>query len=172
MTNAAIGDTATDTPDLLDPTGVSAVCEPGESGDPVEALEHEMLAVWRRVRGLMGERARAVHPKLDAVCYPMLVLLRRADAVAMADLLAELGIEKSTLTRRIDSAVRLGLVERRPDPADARARLVALTPSCRERLSVLADEESERWRGRLAQWDTTDIRGLTTLLRRLGDALD
>ena len=141
------------------------------TADPVVVLESEMLALARRFRSLMAARARSVHPRLDGVCYPMLVILRRADAVAMSHLLAELMIEKSTLTRRIDSAARLGLVERIPDPADARARLVALTPAGRARLDDVHAEETEHLRSRVADWDRADIRTLASLLRRLDESM-
>ncbi|CCW12583.1 Transcriptional regulator, MarR family [Rhodococcus aetherivorans] len=144
----------------------------GSSPDPITALEHEFMALMRRGRAQMGERARAVHPRLDPACYPLLVLLGRADAVAMSELLADLAIEKSTLTRRIDAAARLGLVERTTDPQDARARLVALTPEGRERLTALQREQTARWRRRLSAWDPADVEQLTALLRRLGDGLD
>lgn len=141
-------------------------------GVAAAALEQEVFALWRRGRSHMAASARAVDPKLDPVCYPLLVLLRDADAIAMADLIGVLGIEKSTLTRRIDSAGRLGLVERIPDPYDARARLVALTPEGRRRLEEQRVETFRRWRDRLALWDPDDVRQLATLMHRLGDILD
>lgn len=167
--------TSTDTSESADSTAASgpAAAADSVSGlDPVVGLEQGLVVLWRRVRGLIRDRAAAVHPRLDPVCYPMLMMLRRADAVAMADLHADLGIEKSTLTRRIDSTVRLGLVERTPDPNDARARLLALTPACRQRLSELESVHTEQWRTRLSDWDSTDIRRLNELLGRLGDSIE
>ncbi|HET8992648.1 MAG TPA: MarR family winged helix-turn-helix transcriptional regulator [Rhodococcus sp. (in: high G+C Gram-positive bacteria)] len=167
--------TTTDTSESADAPSASVPADAADSGpgaDPVVGLEQGLVILWRRVRGLIRERAAAVHPKLDPVCYPMLMMLRRADAVAMADLHADLGIEKSTLTRRIDSTVRLGLVERTPDPHNARARLLALTPLCRERLSELESVQTEQWRTRLSDWDSTDIRLLGELLGRLGDSIE
>ncbi|QBJ97689.1 MarR family transcriptional regulator [Rhodococcus sp. ABRD24] len=138
--------------------------------DPITDLEIELADMWRRGRIRSRELARQIDPKLDPAGYPLLALLIRHDAVPMSALIAELGVEKSTLTRQIDAVVRLGLVERTPDPHDARARLVALTGSGRDRLTVLRNEEIARWRERLSRWDPEDIQQLTKLLHRLGDS--
>lgn len=154
-------------------TGVTGVPAPvPDTDDPVTELEREMLALFRRMRGLVGSRARALHPKLDAACYPMIMTLRHQDAVPMADLVAELGIEKSTLTRRIDAASRLGLVERTPDPHDARARLVALTTEGRERVAAVQAAETQRWRERLDSWEPGEVRRLAHLLMRLSESIE
>ncbi|MGF7121226.1 MarR family winged helix-turn-helix transcriptional regulator [Rhodococcus sp. AG1013] len=142
------------------------------STDPITELEAELVDMWRRGRIQSRAQARAIHPKLDPACYPLLVILTRADAVPMSDLVAELGVEKSTLTRQIDALVRLGLAERRPDPQDARARLVALTDPGRGRLTESREAVIARWRERLSRWDPEDVRQLATLLRRLGDCSD
>ncbi|GAA4473591.1 hypothetical protein GCM10023094_07540 [Rhodococcus olei] len=138
--------------------------------DPIGELEAELVDMWRR--GSISTRARAheIDPKLDPACYPLLMLLtRQDDAVRMATLIAELGVEKSTLTRQIDALTRLGLVRRIPDPCDARAKLVELTTDGRARLTAQRDEHVARWRERLALWDPADLRTLSALLRRLGD---
>ncbi|MEE3852048.1 MarR family transcriptional regulator [Gordonia sp. LSe1-13] len=137
--------------------------------DPITDLEAELTDIWRRGRVQMRERSRAIHPRLDPTCYPLLILLSRHDAVRMSDLLTDLGLEKSTLTRQIDSVVRLRLVERHPDPDDARARLVALTDEGRARLEAVATTAAALWRERLSRWDPDDVRRLADLLRRLGD---
>ncbi|QCQ90204.1 MarR family winged helix-turn-helix transcriptional regulator [Rhodococcus sp. SGAir0479] len=141
------------------------------STDPVGELEAQLVDLWRRGRIQSRERARAIHPKLDPACYPLLAILTRDnDAVPMSALLAELGVEKSTLTRQIDAVVRLGLVERLPDPQDARARLVALTDAGRDQLSEQRAAAIADWHERLSRWDPADVRQLTTLLRRLADS--
>ncbi|MAU82608.1 MarR family winged helix-turn-helix transcriptional regulator [Gordonia sp. NPDC062954] len=135
--------------------------------DPITDLEAEFADIWRRGRIQMRARARAIHPRLDPTCYPLLVLLSRHDAIRMSDLLSDLGLEKSTLTRQIDSVVRLRLVERHPDPNDARARLVALTDEGRSRLDEVATTATAVWRERLSRWNPDDVRQLADLLHRL-----
>lgn len=139
--------------------------------DPIADLEAELVDMWRRGTISTRQRAHGLDLKLDPACYPLLVLLaRRDEPVPMATLIADLGVEKSTLTRQIDAVTRLGLARRIPDPSDARARLVELTTDGRARLVAQRDEGVARWRENLAQWDPADLRTLTTLLRRLGDA--
>lgn len=137
--------------------------------DPITDLEAELVDMWRRGRIQTRERARQIHPKLDPACYPLLMILTGTDAVPMSELVYELGVEKSTLTRQIDALARLGLVERRPDPQDARARLVVLTESGRARLTAQRERVIAQWRERLSRWDPADVRQLTTLLHRLGE---
>lgn len=136
--------------------------------DPITDLETELADIWQRGRSKARTYARAIHPKLDPALYPVLVILRRSDAVRMSDLINTLDIEKSTLTRQIDAAARLGLVERIPDPDDARAKLVALTSEARTKLTEIRHQQIEDWRARLSTWDTEDITTLTALLHRLG----
>ncbi|WP_433611058.1 MarR family winged helix-turn-helix transcriptional regulator [Prescottella agglutinans] len=140
------------------------------NSDPITELEAELVDMWRRGRIQSRERARAINPKLDPACYPLLVILAREEAVPMSALVAELGVEKSTLTRQIDAVVRLGLVERRPDPLDARARQVALTEPGRAQLTELRESAIAQWRERLSRWDPADVRQLTILLRRLAES--
>ncbi|WFR74707.1 MarR family winged helix-turn-helix transcriptional regulator [Prescottella defluvii] len=140
------------------------------NSDPITELEAELVDMWRRGRIQSRERARAINPKLDPACYPLLAILACGDAVPMSALVAELGVEKSTLTRQIDAVVRLGLVERRPDPQDARARLVVLTEPGRTQLTELRESAIAQWRERLSRWDPADVRQLTTLLRRLAES--
>lgn len=136
--------------------------------DPIKGLETELADMWQRGRARSRKYARAIHPKLDPALYSVLVLLNRSNAVRMSELIAKLDIEKSTLTRQIDAGERLGLVERIPDPADARAKLVALTPEARLRLTTMQNRQIDEWRARLATWDPEDITTLTALLHRLG----
>ena len=136
--------------------------------DPISGLQMELADMWQRGRARARKYARAIHAKLDPALYSVLVLLNRSNAVPMSDLIAALDIEKSTLTRQIDSAERLGLVQRIPDPDDARAKLVALTPEARERVTTVQNRQADEWRARLATWDPEDVIALTSLLHRLG----
>ncbi|MCU1620729.1 MAG: MarR family transcriptional regulator [Modestobacter sp.] len=141
--------------------------------DPVEqavlGLEAQMAELWRRGRARTRGLARQVHPQLDPGTYPVLALLVRDGPQRLSALGTVLELDKSTVSRQVDAAVRLGLVERVPDPTDARARLIGLTAEGRTRMGSLHTQQIDRWRGSLATWDVADLEQLTGLLRRLGD---
>ncbi|WP_308282764.1 MarR family winged helix-turn-helix transcriptional regulator [Pseudonocardia nigra] len=78
-----------------------------------------------------------------------------------------LGVDRTVMTYLIDDLTAAGLVERRPDPADRRARHIVLTDAGRDRLTALerclrAAEERV-----LEPLDATDRVVLRELLQRL-----
>ncbi|ANY25452.1 MULTISPECIES: MarR family winged helix-turn-helix transcriptional regulator [Gordonia] len=148
-----------------DPVGTDPI-----STDPISGLEAELTDFWRRGRVRTRLRARAIDPRLDPSCYPLITVLAKHNSMPMSDLVTAVGMEKSTVTRQIDAIVRLGLAERHPDPRDARARVVTLTQHGRERVDAVLASAITEWRARLAQWDPDDIRSLTHLLHRLTEA--
>jgi len=141
----------------------------GPVDEPVAALEAEMADLWRRSRARVRLLSRQVHPQLDPAAYPLVLLLAARGPLRMGDVGEALSLDKSTISRQVDSVVRLGLAERSPDPSDARARLVGLTADGQERVGRLQREQVDRWRASLATWSQGDVRQLTALLHRLGD---
>jgi MarR family transcriptional regulator for hemolysin len=65
----------------------------------------------------------------DALALPVVVLGRRPEGMRQNTLADELGVEGPSLVRLLDRLVEDGLVERREDPADRRAKTVRLTPA-------------------------------------------
>jgi len=139
---------------------------PGPLGD----LEAVLADLWQRSRATARDLAHGLHPRLDPTAYPLLAVLGHAEAMRPSELSEALLLDRSTVTRQVDAAERLGLVTRVPDPRDARARLVALTPGARERLERLRRARLDRWHASLAQWPTQEVEQLTRLLERLRDA--
>ncbi|MDO4918931.1 MarR family winged helix-turn-helix transcriptional regulator [Kocuria sp.] len=86
------------------------------------------------LRGLEGAR------ELTSQQISLLTMLRPG-SVRMTRIAAQLGVRTPTATQSVDRLSRAGLVQRDPDPSDARAVLVSLTP-LGER--VLAEEDEHR----------------------------
>jgi len=80
-----------------------------------------------------------------------------------AAIATELGLDRTVMTYLVDDLEKAGLVERRPDPADRRARRVLLTPSGDTALSAATERiraVESRVLGALSDDDATLFRRL------------
>jgi MarR family transcriptional regulator, transcriptional regulator for hemolysin len=80
--------------------------------------------VWRR----RADQALSAHGLSEAMSTPLLILSRRGKCVRQGVLANEMGIEGPSLVRLIDLLQAEGLVERREDPTDRRAKMLHVTP--------------------------------------------
>jgi DNA-binding MarR family transcriptional regulator len=69
--------------------------------------------------------------------YQVLTAATRGEPGSQLELAHHLGVDRTVMTYLLDDLERAGLIERRPDPADRRARRVAATPRGREFLQDL-----------------------------------
>jgi len=79
--------------------------------------------LWRRE----SDQALSDHGLSYATAIPLMVLSRQGKSVRQGVLADELGIEGPSLVRLIDLLEAEGLVERREDPTDRRAKTLHLT---------------------------------------------
>jgi MarR family transcriptional regulator for hemolysin len=79
--------------------------------------------IWRRE----SDQALSDHGLSYATAIPLLLLSRQGESVRQGVLADELGIEGPSLVRLIDLLQAEGLVERREDPTDRRAKTLHLT---------------------------------------------
>ena len=140
--------------------------------DLLGGLEQEVGVMIRRIRRIIAERARGVHPDLQSSSYLMLSWLdqhgpQRASAMAEA-----FNIDKGAISRQVQHLVDLGLVDRAPDPADGRATLVSATEDALGRLAAV-NAGRRRWLDeRLRDWSDRDLGEIVELLGRYNAALD
>nr|WP_239028899.1 MarR family winged helix-turn-helix transcriptional regulator [Pseudonocardia acidicola] len=99
--------------------------------------------------------------------YQVLAAAGRENARTQLALAQQLGVDRTVMTYLIDDLERAGLVERRPDPADRRARQILLTGAGRERLCALERDLRAAEQQVLEPLDETDRAALRHLLRRL-----
>ena len=69
--------------------------------------------------------------------WAVLVRLDRAEGLNQSELAEMLDLQPITLTRLLDKLAESGLIERRPDPDDRRAKRLFLTPAARPLLEHL-----------------------------------
>jgi MarR family transcriptional regulator for hemolysin len=78
--------------------------------------------------------------------WAVLLKLERHEGLKQSDLAEELDLQPITLTRLVDRLCDNGLIERRPDPTDRRAKRLYLTAAARpllDRIAVHVEELAE-----------------------------
>jgi len=130
-------------------------------------LEREIALLLRRSRAISTRLASELHPELDGAAYGLLALLQDTGPLRASDLVARLGLDKSTVSRQVAKLVDLGLVDRAADPVDGRAHV--LTPSAEgtARLSRVRVSRRARWEADMSDWPAADVARLAELLNRL-----
>jgi DNA-binding MarR family transcriptional regulator len=151
------------------PTGSAAG---GSRAELLRGLEDEVSVMVRRLRRVVGERARMVHPDLQRSSYLMLTWLEQHGAQRASTMAETFCIDKGAISRQVQHLLDLGLVGREPDPADGRATLVSLSDEGRQRLAAVNDERRRQLDGRLGDWTAADLATFVGLLGRYNAALD
>jgi DNA-binding MarR family transcriptional regulator len=80
--------------------------------------------------------------------------------------------DPSTVSRQTATLVDLGLVERRPDPADRRAVQLAVTEEGTELFRRMREDRVAMFDSVLADWSDADVDQLTELLTRFTTDLE
>ena len=133
---------------------------------------------------LLGERYLAVHHRmfravndemsasgLSMARTKMLRRLHEQGPTRQSVLAADFELSPRSITDIVDGLERLGLAERRPDPADRRAKLVAITEAGQSALDI-ANVTRERLLTQIFGGLTEDDRAtLFRLLGRLDEAV-
>lgn len=76
----------------------------------------------------------------DATWVPLVHLQESGDGMTQKALAALVGIDSSSLVRLLDILSREGLLERRADAADGRARRIYLTTAGRKRVAAIREQ--------------------------------
>jgi len=135
-------------------------------------LEQEVGVMIRRIRRVLWERARAIHPDLQPASYLMLAYLAEHGELRASTLADALVIDKGAVSRQLGHLVELGLVDRTPDPADGRASLLAASDAAVSRINAVV-EDRRRWLDeQLGDWTDEELSDFARVLGRYNAALD
>jgi len=104
--------------------------------------------------------------------YIALSRLAIGSAPTQQALAEQMGYDKTRLIDVLDKLADAGLVQRRPDPQDRRARIVAITPSGRARHRAVRNDIRALERQLLEGLSDAEQRTLRTALTRLVHAPD
>jgi len=123
-----------------------------------------------------GNRARLYDGMLahaptgvDEHNYPVLSGLARFGSSTAARLAAEIGLDRSRVSRHADRFEAIGWLRREADPADARGTLLILTPRGHEVIAALRAGLANHLGVLVADWPAGLAESLVDGLRRLTD---
>jgi MarR family transcriptional regulator for hemolysin len=114
---------------------------------------------------------RAARFGMTRAKWAVLVRLERYEGLKQNELAEMLDLQPITLTRLLDGLCDNGLIERRSDPADRRAKRLFLTPAARPLLEHLAELGEELMDGALVGLSAGEaaalLKGLTAVKENL-----
>jgi DNA-binding MarR family transcriptional regulator len=135
-------------------------------------LYEELMRQLSAIGSVRRELGRIVPAGCSEGSATVLALLGRHGALRIGKVTELLGVDLSVTSRHVAQLATLGWVDRRPDPADRRSRILRLTPEGRARLAELSEHRSRELAARLADWSDDDIHRLVRLLGRLRAGFD
>jgi DNA-binding MarR family transcriptional regulator len=140
--------------------------------DLLGSLEREVGVLVRRIRRVIHERSRMVHPDLQPASYLLLAYLADAGPRRSSEISDNFGIDKGAISRQVHHLVQLGLLDRQPDPADGRATLLSATEEAGLRLAEVNRHRRRYLDERLGDWSDDDLSSFVAALGRYNAALD
>lgn len=137
----------------------------------MSALAHEVSRLSRSLHALKTRFAARHGDSGSWSSYALLSQLVRTGPQRPSALADAVHADPSTMSRQVADLLRLGLGERRTDPADGRAWLVEVTPAGQRAFTSMCEQRDAMFATLVADWDPGDVRRLGDLLGRLNDGL-
>ncbi len=140
----------------------------------IRALHDALLAVVGVMsRPDVDERmVREAGIALDGALFPLLVMVQRFGPIGIVELANRGGRDYTTVSRQVSRLESQGLVERRSHDNDARVRAVAVTPKGQAMTDALDAARERMARAMFADWSTSDVDTLVSLLQRFARGLE
>ncbi|MEU1865257.1 MarR family winged helix-turn-helix transcriptional regulator [Streptomyces gardneri] len=137
-----------------------------DRGKRYENLARQVSAIGAVKRGL----ARTLPAECPGGSAIVLALLHHHGDMRIGRVSELMAVDMSVSSRHVAHTVDRGWVERLPDPADKRSRILHLTPAGESMLAVLDRRLTDMLARTLAEWSDDDVELLTDLLARLRDS--
>lgn len=135
-------------------------------------LELELSVLVRRLKRVIGERARIIHPDLTPAGYLMLAYMAERGPVRASAVVEAFNLDKGAVSRHVQALVEFGLATKERDPEDGRAWVVTLTDEGRRRMTELATERRERLGRLLGDWSDEELASFVATLGRYNASLE
>lgn len=120
--------------------------------------------------GLYSRLASSVEG-VDATTYPVLSGLARVGPVTATKLAEVVGMDRTVATRYATRLQEAGLIDRRPDPADARATKLVLTVEGERAVATLRGAMESFLAEEMATWPPGEAAAFAMRLERLTESI-
>jgi len=130
-----------------------------------EAVLQLMMTLGRRFR------QRQVGDLVDPAQAGLLYTLKCRGAMRLGDIADAMKLDASTVSRHVQQLSDKGFLQRDPDPEDARARIIDISPDGRAALKATFDQRRAFVAEALGDWSERDRTSLRNHLIRLTTAL-
>ncbi|WP_369234759.1 MarR family winged helix-turn-helix transcriptional regulator [Streptomyces sp. R21] len=131
-----------------------------------EELARQLSAIGAVKRDL----GRILPHDCPAGSAAVLTLLGRYGDMRMSRLAELLSVDMSVTSRHVAHVADRGWIERSPDPADKRSRILRLTAAGRAQLDELSRRTSQLLADRLSDWSDDEVGLLIQLMARLRES--
>ncbi|GHE87466.1 MarR family transcriptional regulator [Streptomyces longispororuber] len=128
-----------------------------------EELARQLSAIGAVKRDL----ARSLPYDCPAGSAAVLTLLSRYGEMRMGRLAELLAVDMSVTSRHVAHVAERGWIERSPDPADRRSRILRLTAAGTRQMEVLSECTTNVLSERLSDWSDDEVGQLIALMARL-----
>lgn len=139
--------------------------------ESMHALEREIGVMYRRIRKVVADRAREVHPDLQAGGYSMVSMLGESGPKRSSDIAELFCLDKGAVSRQVQQLHDLGLVDRATDPADGRASIISISALGEQRLKEVAAARRRTLNRRLEGWSKAELDAFVESLARYNSTL-
>ncbi|AWE51195.1 MarR family winged helix-turn-helix transcriptional regulator [Streptomyces nigra] len=136
------------------------------------AQYEELVRQFSAFGAVKREMGRTLPSDCPSGSAAVLTLLVRHGEMRMSKLAELLAVDMSVTSRHVAHVAERGWIERSPDPADKRSRIVRLTPSGEERVREMSHRTTRLLEERLGDWSDDDIAALIRLMARLRASFD
>jgi DNA-binding MarR family transcriptional regulator len=143
-----------------------------ERTEAVLAVEGEMARIVRATRAFLLENATRFSSELPPSGFWVLRYVVKNAPVAPGAIVAQVGMDKSVVSRHLRLLKDLGFVTSVPDPADGRASLYDPTAAALQRMEEIRHEVQASYAGVLDDWSDADVREFVRLLGAFNDRME
>jgi DNA-binding MarR family transcriptional regulator len=127
----------------------------------------ELMRQFSAFGAVRRELGRILPSDCPSGSAAVLILLGRYGDMRMSKLAELLSVDMSVTSRHVAHVAGRGWIERSPDPADGRSRILRLTPGGQVRLDELSRRTAQLLADRLSDWSDDEVGQLIRLMARL-----